>query len=993
VIPFLRRFSLPILILALLAAAALWLRSQSPLITSIPAVQPGAGLVILGQHFGSRQGSSTLSLLNEPVTGVPAGQPALLQVTTWSDTRIIARLPQGVNSGRVQVTTALPLWHSSPAHAFLTAAPGLPSQPYGYTVPAEDASPWPTFRRDAQNSGRSPLPAVYQGDQLWSFQTSKGIFNTPVIDANGAIYIGSADHYLYALNPDGSLKWKYLTGGIIDSAGALGRFDAQKGYAPLTFISGDGYMYNFRTDDGIADPAQRLVWKYQAELRPGVSYNRWFEGNVAIGPDGTLYAGNTNFNYYAVNPDGTLKWTYSTTSNNWSQSAFAADGTIYWGSLDTFIHAVAPDGQALWSKRTLGFVAASAAVGSDGTVYIGSFDSNLYALDPLTGKTKWTFPTNDHIYSSAALGADAQGNTTAIYFGSADGAFYAVSPQGKLLWKYDTGDPIRSSPAIGLTPQSGGSGGEVVYFGCGNGKLYALNAADGSLRWSFDTTPTDPELRDRNDLNGSPALGKTGIYIGGEHGYLWYLPYDYCLHAANPDCAVGGERSAQPPADFTGLEYVTPGGSTLDPALRPASLPTAMMITLRLVVRQGGLTLNAGLCNNPVGCPQDALVVSSQPPFPLSVEHSADGRYIFIRPTGFLTPGQAYSLSVKGKYYTGGLRLGNMTFGGTLAGTFSGQFSFRAQESLATRPPLSVSPNQTSAIEWTRLAAPLPPMLPSLNQIGFDYMDWIIGTVAIGPSPSDGTQNQGKFILWAIGGVRQADGTLAVEPGSDFSLPLNGRYQNDDFILTNQNFKLAITGIDIPFNLFELRGRLGADRIVRPGATAWGDTQVLSIPTFGPYLVAAGLANNWYQKLLVSGTYITRPYPDNGTANQRPSGISVTGVDYQAPTDKVDGWAQANFKLDAGASYAVSSHQPGILLIDGTATEAVYLDYHANLSSQADPQGNLKSVRLVIPKGTKLPQNLQAEVMLDVFPFYQKNLCGCTVPASGLRANERTPTP
>jgi outer membrane protein assembly factor BamB len=831
---------------------------------------------------------------------------------------------------------------------------------------------------------------VYQGDQPWSFQTSKGIFNTPVIDANGAIYIGSADHYLYALNPDGSLKWKYLTGGIIDSAAALGRIDPQKGYAPLTFISGDGFMYHFRTDDGISDPSRRLLWKYQAELRPGVSYNRWFEGNVAIGPDGTLYAGNTNFNYYAVNPDGTLKWTFSTTSNNWSQSAFAADGTIYWGSLDTFIHAVAPDGLEMWSKRTLGFVAASAAVGSDGTVYIGSFDSNLYALDPLTGKAKWTFPTNDHIYSSAALGADAQGNTTAIYFGSADGMFYAVNPQGKLLWKYDTGDPIRSSPAVGLDPR----GGEVVYFGCGNGKLYAMNAADGSLRWAFDTTPQDPELRDRNDLNGSPALGKTGVYIGGEHGFLWYLPYDYCLNVSDPRCTQGESQDKSLPADFTRLEYVTPGGSTLNQF--PTDLPAATMITLRLVARQGEQTLIARLCNNPVGCPQDALVVSSDPPFPFSVEHSADGRYIYVRPSGFLTPGQTYTLSVKGKYYTGWLRLGNMSFGGKQSGTFAGQFAFRAQESVATRPPLSVSANQTTAIEWTRLAAPLPPMLPSLNQIGFDYMDWILGTVAITPS---GSANQGKFILWAIGGVRNPDGTLAVEPGSDFSLPLNGRYQNDDFILTNQNFKLAITGIDIPFNLFELRGRLGPNRVVSPGATAWGDTQVLSIPTFGPYLVAAGLANNWYQKLLVYGTYITRPYPDNGPANQRPAGISVTGVDYQAPTAKADGWVQADFKLDAGALYPLSAHQPGILLIDSLTTEAIYLDYHANLSSQADAQGNLKSVRLVIPKGTALNENTQAIVMLDVFPFYQKSLCGCTVPGNvptgppaSSPANERTPT-
>jgi len=522
-----------------------------------------------------------------------------------------------------------------------------------------------------------------------------------------------------------------------------------------------------------------------------------------------------------------------------------------------------------------------------------------------------------------------------------------------------------------------------VYFGCGNGKLYVLNAADGSLRWSFDTTPQDPELRDRNDLNGSPALGKTGVYIGGEHGFLWYLPYDYCLHSADPRCVQGqgqdqSSAASGAPADFSGLEYVTPGGSTL--VSFPTELPAATMITLRLVVRQGGQAVNARLCNNPIGCPSDALVVTSDPQFPFSVDHSADGRFIFIRPAGFLSPGQAYNLSVKGKYYTGGLRLGNMTFGGNQVGTFAGQFTFRAQASQAAQPPLSVSANQVSAIEWTRLAAPLPPMLPSLNQIGFDYMDWILGTIAITPP---GAENQGKFILWAIGGVRTPDGALAVEPGSDFSLPLNGRYQNDDFILTNQNFKLAITGINIPFNLFELRGRLGPDRVVSPGATAWGDTQVLSIPTFGPYLVAAGLANNWYQKMLVSGTYITRPYPDNGPANQHPAGITVTNLDYQAPTAKADGWVQADFKLEAGASYPLSAHQPGILLIDPAATEAVYLDYHTNLSGQADAQGNLKSVRLIIPKGARLPQDLQAVVMLDVFPFYQKSL----------PAIERTPTP
>jgi len=32
---------------------------------------------------------------------------------------------------------------------------------------------------------------------------------------DGTVYVGPSDTYVYALNPDGSLKWKYQTDGIV----------------------------------------------------------------------------------------------------------------------------------------------------------------------------------------------------------------------------------------------------------------------------------------------------------------------------------------------------------------------------------------------------------------------------------------------------------------------------------------------------------------------------------------------------------------------------------------------------------------------------------------------------------------------------------------------------------------------------------------------------------------------------------------------------------
>jgi outer membrane protein assembly factor BamB len=946
------RVMLIILLVLVLLAGGYWLANflitYRPLIGSIPLVQPGGQVTIDGSRFGKQAVSASLVKAD--------GSTASLRVVSWAPGQIVVTLPDQTTAGSIAVTAHTFLGdRTSLPRGFVVQAAGLPSRPNGYAVPVQADSPWPTFRRDEHNTGASPLPAVYAGGQPWFFQTGKGLFVTPVIDGSGTIYVGSADHYFYAINRDGSLKWKYQTGDIIDSAAALTGPDPASGAPTITFISGDGKMYRFRTDD--VPMAQRPLWVYEAELRPGISYNRWFEGNVAVGYDGTLYAGNTNFLYYAINPDGTLKWTYETGSNSWSQAGFGNDGTIFWGSLDTYMRAVDSAGRQLWKKMTLGFVAASAAVGSDGTVYMGSFDSNLYALNPQTGAIEWKFPTGDHIYASAAL-ASTDGKTSAIYLASADGTLYALNPDGTLRWKYDTGDVIRSSPVVGKTPDGSS---DIVYFGDGNGKLYALNA-DGMLRWAFDTTSSDPELADRNDLNGSPALGKTGVYIGGEHGQLWYIPYDYCLNAtAEARCSI----TQSLPQDFTGLYYVTPGGNTQTDI--PPSLSASSMLTLRLVVRQNGQTVNARLCNNPIGCPKNSLQVSIAPSVPVDVQHSADGKYIYIRPGEFLAPGRTYTVTASGDYYTGGWRLGNLTLGGSRAGSFTGTFSFKVPDSSAGLP-LNLGTDKVTGLELTRLAAPIPSMLPSLNQIGFDYMDWLMGPAVVTPADANG---QGKFILWAIGARQNAVGQLVADPSSDFVLPLSGRYQGSDFVLTDQDFPMAITGIRIPFNLFELRGSLGTDGVTLHPA-AYADTQALSIPTFGPYLVIAGLANNWYEKLLVAGTYLTRPY--DGVANHAPQGVLVKDVSFTAPTEDRSGQVVATFSLLPGVVYPVADHCAGLLLMDPTTTEAFFMDYHAALSSQADAGGNLQSVTLDLPKGLVLPAHLRVYVLLDVFPAYEKDV-------------------
>jgi outer membrane protein assembly factor BamB len=937
---------------------AAW-RALRPEIRSVPVLAPGGGLVVLGSGFGAAQGRGELVLDNG------GRRLSLRDGLAWSAERIALEpgahpeLASLFTTGaplRVQVLAErrpLPRALASQAVPVVVRAPDLPSEMFGQEVPVDADAPWPLFRHDRRNTGRSPIVARWRGDAPWSFATGKGVFSTPVIDGRDHIYVGSADHVFYALAPDGRERWRFETGEIIDSAAALPRSDGD-GRRSVVVPSGDGHLYKLWTD--AADPAARRAWAFDARSAGRERFNHWFEGNVAIGPDGTLYAGNTDFNYYAISPEGRLRWLHPTGANAWSMAAFGDDATIYWGSNDTRVRAVRPDGSLRWSRRTLGMIAASAAVGSDGTVYIGSFDGSLHALDPHTGARRWRFQTRDHVYASAALGEGADGRTDAVYFGSTDGLFYALRPDGTRLWSFDTGDPIRSSAAIGGSPDHG----PIVYFGSGDGRLYALHANDGTRRWSFDTTSVDPELSDRNDLNGSVALGRTGVYVGAESGRVWYVPYDYCLHASDARCQTRPERDL--PRDEATLVYVTPGGSAQ--AEPPAVVLPSSLLTLRLRVRRGGESVDARLCNTPFLCPEDAIRVRAEPSFPLEVQRSPDARHLHVIPLAPLEPGKSYKLRIEADWHLPRLRLGNLALGGRREGRVVALYTFRAAELSPEAPTLAVGPEETSAFEWTRPAIPIPTMLPSLNQIGFDYMDWIVGAAHVGAPDGSGAR---KAVLWAAGSRRGADGSLVADPGSPFLLPLSGSVRGGDFTLANQRFQMAVTGIPIPFRRFELRGRFGPGFAVHPGASLFAAADVLSIPTFGKWLVLAGLANDVWRELVATGAFITRPYA--GPASRRPAGVEVESVVFVPPANGREGRVTAALRLAPGAALPADRHRAGLLVFDRAREEAVSLPYAEGTLPAAGADGNLTRVSLGIPAGTRLPESLEAIVLVDVYPI------------------------
>src|SRR2546428_239782 len=99
---------------------------------------------------------------------------------------------------------------------------------------------------------------------------------------------------------------------------------------------------------------------------------------------------------------------------------------------------------------------------------------------PSVTKVKWRVPTHrpgdggpDVFRSSPAVWHGA------VYFGSGDGNIYALDAvSGHVKWKFHTRDVVHASPAIA---------GGTVYIGSWDSWFYALDAATGALKWRFKT--------------------------------------------------------------------------------------------------------------------------------------------------------------------------------------------------------------------------------------------------------------------------------------------------------------------------------------------------------------------------------------------------------------------------------------------------------------------------------------------------------------------------
>ena len=290
-------------------------------------------------------------------------------------------------------------------------------------------------------------PADMEMDDPWDC-----FLSSPQIHQAGneqTLYFGSSDNNLYALDArTGILKWKFKTNGIIHTSPAY--YDGS-----LYFGSWDTWFYAVDAATG------KEKWKFKTGdegIMTGIQ-------SSATVDEGIVYFGARDANLYALNAEsGSLIWKYPA-ENAWIVSSPVIHGDdVFVGTSDSYLLLAInkKTGKEAFRFKTNGYVFGSPAL-SGNTAYAGDFTGKMYSIDLDSKGRRWNaFATESRRLHAAAV----LKNDTLDFSYAAKGAdLYQYAANVRVMNDFYTLGSIVSSPVI--------SDG-LLYFGSADGYFYAL---------------------------------------------------------------------------------------------------------------------------------------------------------------------------------------------------------------------------------------------------------------------------------------------------------------------------------------------------------------------------------------------------------------------------------------------------------------------------------------------------------------------------------------
>jgi len=212
------------------------------------------------------------------------------------------------------------------------------------------------------------------GTLKWDYLAGSDIVSTAAVGNDGVVISATYEGTVFALNADGSTRWELEVGEsrtvwsspAIEDDGTV-YIGIRGGTLTCPHDYDNGFLYAI-------SPNGALRWKLQTE--------GWISSCPAIGEDGTIYAGSISGYLYAVSPDGNLKWRFATDGAVLGNPAIGGDGTVYIApATSSTVYAVNPDGTESWSYSVASptLYGGNPVLAEDGLLYI-SLNECCYVL-------------------------------------------------------------------------------------------------------------------------------------------------------------------------------------------------------------------------------------------------------------------------------------------------------------------------------------------------------------------------------------------------------------------------------------------------------------------------------------------------------------------------------------------------------------------------------------------------------------------------------------
>jgi outer membrane protein assembly factor BamB len=283
--------------------------------------------------------------------------------------------------------------------------------------------------------GFNPPAISTNGDLLMANQYSFESRTFPSLKTNWSLFEFQGFEGPTILNEGTAFAAHYYLDGKMSKIYSVYAFDvatgARKGTFPISSANGitaDGILI-VNGVRAFSVASQKLLWTNN------LTYVDTSE-SLAIGPDGTLYlrgrgvtavdhlSGRVLWSFPFVDPTAI---TYKDIPG-YPPVSVGPDSTIYFGSHTGTFYALNPDGTLRWDFIAAGMIGGSAVISRENIVYLAS-QNGVYALDGQTGAELWNYPlTNQTIYASPALTSDGT-----LYVGC-DALLALDASNGRLKW-------------------------------------------------------------------------------------------------------------------------------------------------------------------------------------------------------------------------------------------------------------------------------------------------------------------------------------------------------------------------------------------------------------------------------------------------------------------------------------------------------------------------------------------------------------------------------